>query len=407
MLCSNELVTLVAEILTKDNIMRFTPFILLALSIVTYQTHAKPLEEPDMKSVEKTDRQQVEQTLHDYIQGTSFSNPTQIARAFDPQANLYLTKKDQPHWIVPSSTYIDWFKDRPVGTPVGRIGEIISIDIEGDVAAAKVEVIMPKRKARYADLMLLKKLEGQWKIISKTASRKASNQHGKRILFIVSNNNFHADSNLKAGASFSELINAYHEFKLAGYTVDFMSPEGGAISLAYINTSVPLQKQYIYDEQFMNALEYTKSPADITPKNYRAVHYIGGSNAMYGVHDNADIAKITMEIYEQHNGIVSSVCHGTAGIADLKTSDGKFLVAGKRISGYPTEFENTKASYYKHFPFSMTSRLRGNGAKFEIGQQGKPYVITDGRIITGQNHLSSALVAKEIIAALKKLDSNT
>jgi len=383
--------------------MRFTPLILLTISLFTYQANARD----NANNQAPTDRQQIEQTLNDYIQGTSFSNPEQISRAFDSQANLYLTKKDKPHWIVPSTTYVDWFRDRPIGTDVGRIGEIISIDIEGNVAAAKVEVIMPKHKVRYADLMLLTKLQGQWKIISKTAAHKPSIQHGKRILFIVSNNDFHADSTLKAGASFSELINAYHEFKLAGYTVDFMSPEGGAISLAYINTSVPLQKKYIYDGQFMNALEHTKSPNEIIPKNYRAVHYIGGSNAMYGVHDNADIAKITMEIYEKHNGIISSVCHGTAGIADLKTADGQFLVAGKRISGYPTEFENTKASYYKHFPFSMSSRLRQHGAKFEIGAQGKPYMIKDGRIITGQNYLSSALVAKEIIATLNQLDSNS
>jgi len=383
--------------------MRFTPLILLTFSLFTSQVNAKVASNEQVS----TDRQLVEQTLNNYIQGTSFSNPEQISQAFDSRAKLYLTKKDKPHWIVPSKTYVDWFRDSPVGTAVGRIGEIISIDIEGDVAAAKVEIIMPKNKVRYADLMLLKKLQGQWKIISKTASHKPSIQHGKRILFIVSNNNFHADSNLKAGASFSELINAYHEFKLAGYTVDFMSPEGGAISLAYLDTSIPLQKKYIYDGQFMNALEHTKPPTDIIAKNYRAVHYIGGSNAMYGVHDNAEIAKITMEIYEKHNGIVSSVCHGTAGIADLKTSDGQFLVAGKRISGYPTEFENTKASYYQHFPFSMTNRLRQHGAKFEIGAQNKPYMIKDGRIITGQNHLSSALVAKEIIATLNQLDSNS
>ena len=380
--------------------MRTILIILLFTTLVSKFTFAAP------PTIASNDRQQIEQTLNDYIQGTSYSTPKQIDRAFAPQANLYLTRKDTPHWIVPATTYRNWFESKELGKFTGRIGEIISIDIEGDVAAAKVEVIMPQRKARFADLMLLKKLDGQWKIISKTASSKASNQHGKRILFIVSSHDFHGDSKMRAGTSFSELVNAYDEFKNAGYTVDFMSPDGGPISLAYIDTSKPIHKKYVYDEQFMNALEYTKPPSEITAKNYRAVHYVGGSNAMYGVHDNAQIAKITMEIYEKHNGIVSSVCHGTAGIADLKTQDGKYLVSGKKISGYPTAFENTKAKYYKNFPFDMTHRLKQHGANFKVGAQGKPFMVKDGRVITGQNFASSSLVAKEIIATLAQLDSN-
>ncbi|MGB1297463.1 MAG: nuclear transport factor 2 family protein [Psychrobium sp.] len=352
------------------------------------------------------DRQQIEQTLNDYIQGTSYSNPKQIDRAFAPQANLYLTKKDAPHWIVPATTYRSWFENKELGKFTGRIGEIISIDIADDVAMAKVEIMIPKGQTRFVDYMLLKKLNNQWQIIGKTASKAASNQHGKRILFIVSSHSFHGNSKMRAGTSFSELVNAYEEFKKAGYTVDFMSPDGGAISLAYIDTSLPSHKKYIYDHQFMHALAHTKTPQQVNAKDYRAVHYVGGSNAMYGVHDNPQIAAISMEIYEQHNGIVSSVCHGTAGIADLRLSNGKYLIDGKRISGYPTKFENTKADYFQHFPFDMTKHLQRRGANFEIGQRGKPFAITDGRVITGQNYQSSSLVAKQIIEKLKQLDAH-
>lgn len=352
------------------------------------------------------DRQQIEQTLNDYIQGTSYSNPKQIDRAFAPQANLYLTKKDAPHWIVPATTYRSWFENKERGKFTGRIGEIISIDIADDVAMAKVEIMIPKGQTRFVDYMLLKKLDKRWQIIGKTASKAASNQHGKRILFIVSSHSFHGDSKMRAGTSFSELVNAYKEFKKAGYTVDFMSPDGGAISLAYIDTSLPSHKKYIYDHQFMHALAHTKTPQQVNAKDYRAVHYVGGSNAMYGVHDNSQIAAISMEIYEQHNGIVSSVCHGTAGIADLKLSNGKYLIDGKRISGYPTKFENTKADYFQQFPFDMTKHLQRRGANFEIGERGKPFAITDGRVITGQNYQSSSLVAKQIIEKLEQLDAN-
>lgn len=44
---------------------------------------------------------------------------------------------------------------------------------------------------------------------------------------------------------------------------------------------------------------------------------------------------IAMQVYERNGGVVSAVCHGTAGIANLKLANGQHLVPGKCISGYP------------------------------------------------------------------------
>ena len=55
--------------------------------------------------------------------------------------------------------------------------------------------------------------------------------------------------------SYSEIVNAYDTFKKAGYTVDFVSPKGGSIPLAYINTTDSLQKTYLYNADFMYALK--------------------------------------------------------------------------------------------------------------------------------------------------------
>jgi len=250
--------------------------------------------------------------------------------------------------------------------------------------------------------ILLKNINNQWQIISKAAVKQSSTQNGARILFILSSAHFHGSSKLPAGASFSEIVNAYDRFKQAGYTVDFVSPEGGAIPLAYIDTSNALYKAHLYDSDFMYALKHTKRANQLQAKNYRAVHYIGGSNAMYGVAEDADIGRLVMEIYEQHNGIISSVCHGTAGIVHLKTKDGKYLVEGKRITGYPEDFEKANAEYFKQFPFLIKQTVMKHKGSFHFDKPNGPYVEVDGRVVTGQNFLSSALVADEIIKQLKK-----
>jgi len=348
----------------------------------------------------QSNESKIRQTLTNYIQGTSYNRPKQIEKAFHQETSLLLEKKNNPLWRVPVKQYISWFENGKVGEFTGRIGEIMNIDVAGSVATAKVEIIFPVKKLRYTDLFLLKKLNGNWQIISKTANSEETINHGKRILFIVSNAHFHGELDKAAGASFSEIVNAYHAFKQAGYTVDFVSPEGGAIPLAYINTSNKLDKQYLYNHDFMYALEHTRTPQQIIPEHYKAVHYIGGRSAMYGVADNKKIQAISMEIYEKYHGIISSVCHGTAGIAHLKTRDGKYLVAGKRISGYPDAYENQSAAYFQQFPFKIQETIEQRAGEFKYSARNQAHVEVDGRVITGQNYLSSALVAEKIIELL-------
>ena len=350
----------------------------------------------------QSERQQILTTLNHYIEGTSYNKKDVIAKAFYQDALLYLNDKDDGLNVVGIEEYISWYDDGKYGKPTGRIGEVLSIDIRGDVATAKAEIIFPERDFRFIDVFLLKKLKSGWKIMSKSAYKVAGNVHGKRILFIVSNVAFHGNSSVKTGVSFSEIVNAYHTFKEAGYTVDFVSPQGGAIPLSYIDTSKTLHKQYLYNSDFMYAIGHTKKPQEITAKNYRAVHYVGGGNARYGVPENETLQKISMSIYEDFNGVISSVCHGTAGIVNLKTKDGKYLVTGKRISGYPEAYENQKSAHFKQFPFLIQQSIEQRDGIFKVSKRGQAHIEVDGRLVTGQNYLSSALVAEQIISILEK-----
>lgn len=344
----------------------------------------------------------VEAALQLYINGTSYNDEEQIKSAFARDALLLLDKTGTDFWPVPVKQYASWFAGKKKGQFNGRIGEVLSINIDGNIATAKVEIIIPSKETRYVDMFLLKKLDSRWKVISKTAASSPSARTGERILFIVSNAHFHRETDLPAGVSFGEIVKAFDTFKQAGYTVDFVSPKGGAIPLAYVNTSIPVHKQYLYNSDFMYAIANTKTPEQVDPRRYKAVHYIGGTNAMYGVAENKAIQDITMKIYEEQNGIISSVCHGTAGIVNLKTKDGKYLVNGKRISGYPEAYENQSKAYFKEFPFLIQETIEKHGGKFLHSKRNTPHVEVDGRIVTGQNHLSSTLVAGEMIKILKK-----
>ena len=110
-----------------------------------------------------------------------------------------------------------------------------------------------------------------------------------------------------------------------------------------------------------------------------------------------------MEIYEQHGGIISSVCHGTAGIVNLKLKSGEYLVKGRKISGYPESFENQSKAYFQEFPFLIQQTIEQRGGDFFHSKRNVAHVEVDGRIVTGQNHLSSPLVAKKMVELLQTI----
>ena len=59
---------------------------------------------------------------------------------------------------------------------------------------------------------------------------------------------------------------------------------------------------------------------------------------MWDLPNNTKIADIATKIYEQ-NGIVAAVCHGPAALLNIKLSNGKYLIDGKKVNGFSNEEE--------------------------------------------------------------------
>lgn len=224
----------------------------------------------------------------------------------------------------------------------------------------------------------------------------------QKILFVVSNQHTYGDTNLNTSNHFSEIVLPYNVFKKRGYKIDFVSPKGGAIPIGYIKTSDSIQKKYLYDSDFMKLLKNTQNPKNINPIDYKAVYYVGGGAAMFGVPENKEIQHISRTIYE-NNGVVSAVCHGTAGIVNLQLSNGKFLYEGKQINGFPDVFEDKTAKYYKTFRFSIEEAIKRNGGKFIYSKKGwDNHYVVDGRLVTGQDPSASETVAEKVVLLLEK-----
>lgn len=235
---------------------------------------------------------------------------------------------------------------------------------------------------------------------SKAGTTAGTDAKQDRILFIIASSKVHGSSALPASVSFGEVVNAWDVFQAAGYAVDFVSPEGGAVPILGSYVSKDMEPR-LQDTRIMDGLRNTATPDRIDPDLYRAVYYVGGSNAMYGVAEDSRLQAIAMHVYERNGGVVSAVCHGTAGIVNLKLGNGQSLLAGKRITGFPEEHEDRDAAYFKQFPFLIRETVQARGGIFRAVDSEAPYIEADQRVLTGQNYASATPLAQAVVDLLR------
>lgn len=112
----------------------------------------------------------IEETLNDYLEGTSLAKPEQIKRAFHKDLNLYSVNHEEKLSIWKGSEYISGYEE---SDPSNRVGKILHIDYEKNAATAKIEIYYPQNPTViYVDYFMLLKLEGKWTIIHKIYTKK-------------------------------------------------------------------------------------------------------------------------------------------------------------------------------------------------------------------------------------------
>ncbi|MEM7483963.1 MAG: nuclear transport factor 2 family protein [Bacteroidota bacterium] len=121
--------------------------------------------------IAQAEEDSIKATLQKYLDGSSYNNQELIESAFYEEADLFLSKKDQELWVLSPKEYSALFKNREKGKFNGRVGKILMIDYANNIACAKAEISIPKGDLKFIDIFLLKKLEGEWKIISKAATQ--------------------------------------------------------------------------------------------------------------------------------------------------------------------------------------------------------------------------------------------
>ena len=217
----------------------------------------------------------------------------------------------------------------------------------------------------------------------------------ERVLLVVSSAGTAEDP--ESGYEFDELTQAYWTFVDNGYAVEIASPAGGEPQSEEQNPIWVHNTRFLEDEAAMHAAANTTPLDDVSAEDYAAIFLIGGTGASIDLPENSALQTLVADVYQQ-GGVIGAVCHGPAGLVNVHI-DGKHFLDGRNVTAFTNQeeamFGDKEGKYW-----SLEDRMVAEGARFDGARPLELHVITDGRLVTGQNPFATALTAEATIQAM-------
>lgn len=218
----------------------------------------------------------------------------------------------------------------------------------------------------------------------------------KRLLIVLTSAADMGSPEKKTGFWLSELTHPYYAMTDSGLIVDIVSIKGGKapVDERSLDLSDEQNKRFLDTPELVEAIEQSKPLASIDAAEYGAIVFAGGHGTMWDFPDDEAVQQKATEIYER-GGVVAAICHGPAALVNLKLSDGSHLISGKKLTAFTNE-EESIVELTEAVPFLLEDRLRERGAIFSGLPAWSENVVTDGRLVTGQNPQSAVGVGKKV-----------
>lgn len=220
----------------------------------------------------------------------------------------------------------------------------------------------------------------------------------KRVLFVVTSHDRKGDTGEPTGFYLSEVTHPYAVLTNAGYTIDFVSPKGGKAPVDGMNLKDPTNQAFWENPETRSLVENTKTPEEVRAEDYAAIFFAGGHGTMWDFPDNEKLAALAGEIHDR-GGVVAAVCHGPAGLVNVKLADGSYLVSGREVAAF-TNSEETSVGLAEVVPFLLADKLTERGAVLKPAPNFQAQVVVSDRLVTGQNPASAQGVGRAMVDLL-------
>ena len=224
-----------------------------------------------------------------------------------------------------------------------------------------------------------------------------------KILMVLTSHDQLGDTGKKTGFWLEEFAAPYYVFKDAGADISVVSPKGGQPPLDPVSDAPDAQsdatRRFKSDASAQAVLAHTGKLGAVSSKNFDVVFYPGGHGPLWDLAQDADSVKL-IESMAEEGKTVAAVCHAPGVLRLAKAADGSPMVKGKKVTGF-TNTEEAAVNLTDIVPFLVEDMLVENGGVYSKAADWQPYVVTDGKLITGQNPASSEAAAYEVLNQLK------
>lgn len=227
-----------------------------------------------------------------------------------------------------------------------------------------------------------------------------------KVLIVVTSHAVLGATGNPTGYYLPEVSHPYAALAERGIDLAIASLKGGQAPLdpKSLKLDDPVNKAFWEDPRKRGQLEHTLRLGDLNPRDYDGVFFAGGHGTMWDFKDDAAINAFTQAVYE-NGGVVGAVCHGPAALIEVRLSDGRYLVDGKRVAGF-SDAEEEAVGLTKVVPFLLETELVKRGAQYTKAGLWESHVVTDDRLVTGQNPASAGGVGEamaDVLTSLPKL----
>jgi putative intracellular protease/amidase len=224
----------------------------------------------------------------------------------------------------------------------------------------------------------------------------------KKVLIVLPSHDQLGNTGEKTGFWLEEFTSPYYKFIDNGYEVTLASPKGGKPpidpkSLKKENQSESTER-FKVDKSVQDKLENTTVLSQVSARDFDTLFLPGGHGPMWDLSADKSIKRLVEDFYSNKK-VISAVCHGPAGLLQATEQNGNSILKDKKVTGF-TNDEESSVGLTKVVPFLLEDRMKELGGKFERSEDFKPYIVTDGQLITGQNPKSSSLAAEKVVEIL-------
>ena len=224
-----------------------------------------------------------------------------------------------------------------------------------------------------------------------------------KILMVLTSHDQLGNTGKKTGFWLEEFAAPYYVFKDAGAELTLVSPQGGQPPLDPKSDEPDSQtdatRRFKSDAAAQSALAHTGKLSDVQASGFDAEFYPGGHGPLWDLAEDPNSIKL-IEAMTAAGKTVSAVCHAPGVLRHVKAADGTPLVKGRKVTGF-TNTEEAAVQLTDIVPFLVEDELVNKGGQYSKGADWQPYVVVDGKLITGQNPASSAPAAVAVLHQLR------